>query len=741
MTLTLEKKADFPYAAHIDIRPMGEDRCLLIMANGEMFELDAPAAMMVSLLGRCNGQNPVDQILDGFDRKDDLREVLEVLEAEGCITRGLPEPLAQSNMDLYLIGDQILCEAALLVAGKWRSINLFTADELPVPDHPEKALIIALMPHIDSDWLLRLGEHAASHGCRWTQMHFDIGKAWMGPFVIPGKTSDYKDLEGRRRCAGDDVEGAQLRRPLLAHEGAPTRPPAPGKTAQQWMLTTLFAEIHGALSSGNSRMISAELEADPETLAMKIHPILPLPTRAPEQWLAPPVNAYDLLVNHRTGLILDQHQVDHHPELPANLITVRSHCSDLSRIYPWGNDLFVGGSSFGNDAEARGASLGEALERYCGNCLPSVKTVKGSYNQLQASGRRAVDPETLILHSKKMMSEPGCPFEPFTRDVEVHWVEGHSLTRDEPCLLPLSLVYANWMGGTLEQPITNYLYTPGMAAGQNMERALVGACRELVERDITMAWWLNAHPLTAVKPTPALEALWRNVPGHENQRVCYIHLDNPFDIPVIVAVVEHMEHQFVNIGFGCRPDPEHAAKKALTEALTLQEGSRDLLIPDSILRRSSEDWNLLSVKYRPWREDRSYMDAFRPDYRDLNDLMLQQQFYLDPRAIEPIRALIDPPVTRSFDQLPRLAGDTLEDYRKPLEAKGFEILYADITSPDVALTGYRVTRAIVPGLIPNMPAAFPAVGGSRVFDLPVQMGWREKPLTEEELNYFPMPHA
>ena len=532
-----------------------------------------------------------------------------------------------------------------------------------------------------------------------------------------------------------------MRRPLLPEEGAPNAPFQPPVASRRWMLSLLFAEIEKAISDGDCRMLSCELEADPVTFSLTPHHILPLPTRAPGDWLATPASARERVVDSRTGIILSQHKVPHHPSLPASLTTVRSHCTDLSRIYPWGNDLFTGGSTFGDEASAAGAALGEALERYCGNCLPGVEMVTGSWRDFMGKNRRALDPESLILHSQKMMDEPGCPFKPFSRDLSVQWVRGRSLTRNEPCLLPLSLVYANWMGGDINQAVTNYLYTPGMAAGETLEQALVGAVRELVERDITMAWWLNAHPLSAVAPTPALEALWKGVPESEDQIVRYIHLDNPFNIPVIVACVEHRKHQFLNIGFGCRPDPEYAASKALTEALTLQEGSRDLLSPDSMLRRSSEEWGLLSVPYKPRREDRTYMDAFRPDFRDINDLMLQQQFFLDPRALEKVRHLTMPPVTRTFDQLPRLEDDRFETYRKPIEDAGFEILYADITSPDVALAGYRVVRVIIPGLIPNMPAAFPAVGGKRVFELPVQMGWRDTPLREEELHYFPMPHA
>src|SRR5574340_595049 len=80
-------------------------------------------------------------------------------------------------------------------------------------------------------------------------------------------------------------------------------------------------------------------------------------------------------------------------------------------------------------------------------------------------------------------------------------------------------------------------------------------------------------------------------------------------------------------------------------------------------------------------------------------------------------------------------------YEKVLEDQGYEIFYADITTPDVAVAGIHVVRALVPGLVPNFPAAFPFLGQGRVQQAAVTLGWRTAPFTEAELNYFPMPHA
>jgi len=746
MTTNLEEKQTGLKLKSMDLRPLGANGCLWYAPSGQAYEIDAAPKDVMSFLGEVDGVRTRNALLAKAPDRNEYDGFLTLLAEEGCLYGPEVAPAAIDRTSLFLLGDTELCEICASMAGGWREVRRLSEDSLASSLAAIEAgfsgLVLAVKPYLDSDWFLEIERQCRKTNQAWMPLHFDQGKAFIGPAILPGKTSDFEDWFGRRLCSGDHVEGAQLSRPLLPEEGAPCPLPQPQGLGKTWIIARFMAEAERLAKRDPGTLFSTELEMDATAFATRLHTVLPLPTRVPESWLGTPRPPKAMLVDHRTGIVLSQQPVAHHDTLPKSLITVRTHCTDLSRLYPWGNDLFVGGSAFNRRDIAEGASLGEALERYCGNCLPGVQTVRASFRELQAQGRRALDPTSLVLHSADMLAAPGCPFVPFTKDLTVQWVAGHSVTRDEPCLLPLSLVYANWCSGPFrDEPVTNYLYTPGMAAGETLERALVGAIRELVERDITMAWWLNAHPLPAVAPTPALEALWDGVAEREHQKVRFVHLDNDFQIPVMVAIVQHTGLQLVNIGFGCRPDPEAAARKALTEALTLQEGSRDLLSRESMLRKSASEWGLLDVDYKPWREDRTYVDAYRSDYRDVDDLMLQQQFYLDPRAIEPVRHLMEPPISRQFSELPRLPDDAFETYRAMVEAEGFEVLFADITSPDVALTGFKVVRAIVPGLIPNMPAAFPAVGGPRVFSLPVKLGWRDTPLRERDLNFHPMPHA
>jgi ribosomal protein S12 methylthiotransferase accessory factor len=65
-----------------------------------------------------------------------------------------------------------------------------------------------------------------------------------------------------------------------------------------------------------------------------------------------------------------------------------------------------------------------------------------------------------------------------------------------------------------------------------------------------------------------------------------------------------------------------------------------------------------------------------------------------------------------------------------LQQIGLETLVVDLTRPDLDL---NVARVIVPGLRHFWPRFAPG----RLYDVPVALGWLERPLTEEELNPIP----
>ena len=101
---------------------------------------------------------------------------------------------------------------------------------------------------------------------------------------------------------------------------------------------------------------------------------------------------------------------------------------------------------------------------------------------------------------------------------------------------------------------------------------------------------------------------------------------------------------------------------------------------------------------------------------------LDEQRYLAPdESLAPIRA----------NDLLALAGDDLLDdihtLQGVVEAKGIEVLVLDQTRPDVGLS---VVKVVAPGLRHFWARYAPG----RLYDVPVQLGHLEQPLSEDELN-------
>lgn len=750
-----------PRLVRIELHRLPDNNTLAVTPSRRMYRIESDPATVDHLLKTCDGRHPLDEIVSESENPDGFSEVLEAFLKDGCLQYAQPfsaendwirfgniESLNLSGLSstrLALIGDPGLIAAARgagLLDKFPTTVEVESLEQLQ-PDAVENqrhTIVVSLCATFDRDYLLRVNDFCEAHQLRWLSFHFDQERGWAGPAIQPGCTPNYRDLLGRRLCAAEEIDVFQ------ALTAPPQNDPTylPPRSELLWMLAFLFVDLERWIAGAPAYCLWNEVELDPRTLTYQPHPILPLPDRQLPD--ATPNNCVkdgiELLVDERTGIVTHVEWMEHHPSVPSGLATAQSCVADINRLYPWVNNREGGGTSFENRNHARGAAIGEAVERYCGNWVQTSLICRASYNQLMARGEYAIDPKRLILYSENQYDTPGFPFVRFERDLQVYWVKGRSLTANRPAWLPMSHVYVNgFIGEFQDAPPTNDLFYPGLAAGMTLEFAIASALEEIIERHTTMIWWTNRQPLPSMALTPRLQALWEGTPEKMGQRAWLIHLDNEFNIPVMAGVVENVQDKLLNIGFAARHDPVEAALKAWAEALTLQEGSRDLLDPEGLYRQAVSRGEVNGDAMKPCRADRAYLDDYRPDFRDVNDLMCQQQVFLDPRARDHVRPWLDTAATRQFADLPALKYRTLDTLSQVLEEHGYEVFYTDITTPDVALTGMRVVRAIVPGLVPNFPAAFPCLGHAKIQKAAVDLGWRPAPLTEAELNYFPLPHA
>ena len=580
------------------------------------------------------------------------------------------------------------------------------------------AVLGLVQAEFDHPFLAGIDDAAARSGLPWLAFHLDGPTGWFGPAVDPGRTPSFGDLMGRRLAAhrSELAFMVELTRPV---HGEVYIPP---DAELFWMLGVVLSDLERWQDGHHMRSWWHEVELDSRVLGLRRHPVLPLPDRQVDTTAAPPFDPRTLL-DERTGIVVRLQRVQS-PQVTSSLIrTVQSWVADMARLYPWANNVVNSGMSVGDDRLSEAIALGEGVERYCGNCVSEEQLRWGSYDGLRRAQERAVDPASLVLYSPEQYAAPGFPFVPFTGDLEIHWVRGHSLTRDEPIWVPASLVFVNWYTGRHEgDPPVHCAHYPGLAAGLDLDAALVNGIEEVVERDAMMVWWHSGLVLAPVRLPATVAALFDQLPGSIEGRL--FALDNEFGVPVMAAVVEDPHYPLRTMGFAARDTPLAAAVKAFLEAFGLQETARDLQKPDGVY------WRLASASPAPQvvksaRSDRRYLDDYRNDFRDVIDLWCQLQIHLDPRAYTLEGPWLGRGSPTDITDLAALPARSVADLRRAVEAQGYEILYVDVTTPDVALTGMRVVRVLIPGLAPNFPTAFLPLGHGRV----------------DDVNPFPMPYA
>ncbi|MEG3627834.1 YcaO-like family protein [Streptomyces poriticola] len=427
-------------------------------------------------------------------------------------------------------------------------------------------------------------------------------------------------------------------------------------------------------------------------------------------------------------------------ETVPSCVSYSAHLSARSEYAPCAVDTVTGGAALGDHDKARAAALGEAVERYCGNAVPPTLPIT-SHRRLGRAGRPAVDPREFALYSPSQYARRAFPFAAMTPDLEIAWVPGRDLTDGGEVLVPASLAYVNYFRGPHSaEPATNYPLLAGTAAGPGPEQAQRAALEEVLERDAVTVWWLSGAPATALVPEPggpvAAAAEEARAAG---LRVTFLRIPSTFDITVAGAFIEDPARHLVAFGSACRATAEASAAKALTEAVGMHETGLELLDHDGDFWSGVRAGRHSRRPYRPHRRDRAYRDDFRSDLRDINDVRLHMQFHLDPRTQGPRLDRLRAPGT-SRPRTPASTGGT-EGLVRQLTAHGLRAVAVDLTTPDVRAAGLHVARVLVPGLTCNAPAAFPFLGGRRLYEEPVARGWLPGPLTEDGLVRAPLPFS
>ncbi len=365
----------------------------------------------------------------------------------------------------------------------------------------------------------------------------------------------------------------------------------------------------------------------------------------------------------------------------------------------------LSGGSFGKGSTAEqgeASALMEAIERYSGIFQGDEIRVTRRFTDFAPGA--AVSPNDVLLFSETQYRGGLAPImghdvtptaPPFDPSAKIEWSPVWSL-RDE-CFkyLPTSLLYFFHTGGSA----AGYIHADsnGCAAGNTIEEAIVQGFLELVERNSYAIWWYNRLQRSELDLNRFDDPYVRDLKAqlaNTGRRLWVLDITSDLGIPSFVALSHAVQngHDFVEYGSGAHFDPRIALLRALTEV------NQFLSIGLMGARNAAP----------------SSREGATPFY-------LRDHTYLTPNGHSPAR----PDRSSNFGGLDKR--EQVMACVKLAKGHGLDFLVLDQTRPDIEVP---VVRVIVPGLRHFYRRFAPG----RLYDVPIKLKLRDRPLSENELN-------
>jgi len=677
---------------------------------------------------------------------------LALLRQRGFLARGGAEASTPEAAFWEGLGVDSVQARERLRAARLSIVSLGEVDETPLAESlaeqglcvgPEGGLSVVLTEDYLHPELARLNQARLAEERPWLLVRPTGRQVWLGPLFVPGRT-------GCWRCLSQRLESHRQVERYLAHRlGKGTvHPPARGtlpstRRATAGLVATALSRwvAEGTLPSLEGQVLTL----DTASLETRTHRLVRRPqcpdcgeagymARHQEEAvrLEPAPRAFTADGGHRQRMPEDTlDRLLHHLSPVTGLVTLltRVSCSDddARLLYSYSTDFnfalmarnlhglrhglrsFSGGKGR-TEAQAKASALGESIERYSAVWQGDEARVRATLAELDEA---AIPPGRLQGYSARQYARREAhnhtteffrwvpePFDPAWR---IDWSPVWSLTHERRRYVPTALCYYGYpFEGT---PLFGLADSNGCAAGNTLTEAILQGFLELVERDAVALWWYNRLRRPGVDLTGFAEPYLPEVVAHWRARgreLWALDVTSDLGIPTFAALSRRLDGrtQEVVFGFGAHSDARVALLRAVTEHNQFMSA-----LPREGVQRPPPDPTMS---------------------RWLQETRVEQQPWLLPAEGVSARTLEDYPR--------REHADLRDEVRRCVElarGRGLETLVLDQTRPD---TGLAVVKVLVPGL----RHFWPRFGPGRLYDVPVELGLLEAPLSEEALNPLPM---
>ena len=745
-------KANFTTQVDADrVFLIAENRHLLITGRGP-----------VTVLPHLDGRHTIAQIAQIVGAELSLPQTLAAIrkiDAFGQLAEGRPDLPEHEIAHWDALGvDPAAAKRALREA----TVSLVALDDAPQrsvlaaltaegmtvsPCRPAEAaehdstLVVVLTDDYLDPRLEEIDRTLADTARPWVMAKASSRSIWLGPFMAYGRTGCWSCMAQRMRA------NRQVERYLMGRHGA-----GPIRLAH-WQAVAAPAVLGGLLATEVATMIvtgkppnldGRMVTLDLETLSTDEHVLVRRPqcehcgdptligSRDPKITITSRTLAPDTeggLRARPTGEVYQQLRRHVSPIIGAVtwLVPFDEVDNGLSYAYRAGHNFAMirdsveilrrnlrgqSGGKGRTDLQARVSALGEAIERYSGLWRGDEPVRHATFAELGPD--QALHPDQLMLFSDAQYEQRlagnadprnrlhTVPFR-LAHDRPIDWTACWSMTRNQVRYIPSA--YA-WFGHPdLEQDFYSYGDSNGNAAGTTVEDATLQGFLELVERDAVALWWYNrvrrsAFDLDALGD-PYVQRL-RGFYAGLGRSLWMLDITSDLGVPTLVAVSHRIGHpvEDILVGFGAHFDPRIAAARALTEL--------NQFLPEVTTRDAAGETVYL--------DDDPAMMAW------LHEVKVGDEPWLTPDPDQPVRD----PSSYDWPEITDLAVAVAQCVEVTTKA-GLEFIVLDQTQPDLDL---NVVKVIVPGLRHFWRRLAPG----RLFTVPGQLGWQDRPLSEDEMN-------
>ena len=417
-------------------------------------------------------------------------------------------------------------------------------------------------------------------------------------------------------------------------------------------------------------------------------------------------------VSPLSGVVTKLERID--VDLPLNTNYYAGH--NFSGLADSVDELRAGlsGGSFGKGSTAEqgeASALMEAIERYSG--IYQGDEIRVTRRFADFAPGEAIVPNDILLFSdaqyRKAQSLFRAPIDeaheehdhhgtptplPFDPSAPLEWSPVWSLRDQTFRYLPTSMLYFFYPGGPSPEQMI-HADSNGCAAGNTREEAIVQGFLELVERDSYAIWWYSRVQCGEVDLGQFDDPYIRDLKDQlaaTGRKVWAIDITTDLGVPTFVAMSYSDKDgvEFVEYGSGSHFDARIAMLRSLTEL------NQFLSI------------GLMGARDTSGREESG-------------PFHLQSHPYLLPKG----KATLPKGLGAEFGRL-----DTREQAQACVDIvkrAGLDFLVLDQTRPDIEVP---VMRVVVPG----MRHFYRRFAPGRLYDIPVKLGWLDRPLGEADLN-------